>query len=297
MKAEIINHGKMHTSPLTWLFRALRSIILIVLLALLLLYIFQGRLIFFPTSSIESNPAEYGMDYEDVSFMSADGTKLTGWYIRAQSPRGWVLFCHGNGGNISHRLGNAEFLVKKMSLNVLLFDYRGYGESEGSPDEQGLYDDTLAAWKWLTTVKSAQPASTVIYGRSLGGGPAAWLAWKESAGALVLESTFSSLAEQAQRTYPFLPVKLLLRYHFDSISRVPYVGEPVMVIHSPQDDVIPFDLGQKLYEAANTPKYFVEISGSHNSGNYLYSQEYFQGWSSFLDRHLKKPSNSAQWDT
>jgi len=176
-----------------------------------------------------------------------------------------VLFCHGNGGNISHRL-DTIWTWNKLGMNVLIFDYRGYGKSEGKPSEEGTYLDAEAAWKHLVEKRGAAGERIIIHGRSLGGAVAARLARDHTPAGLILESTFSSVPDMAAKLYPMFPVRLLSRFEYGTAEYVAAVKCPVMVIHSAEDDIIPFKLGRRVFEAAGEPKRFVQIHGSHNSG-------------------------------
>ena len=229
-----------------------------------LAYVFQHRLVFFPTEQLVGTPEAYGLAYEDVSISTEDGETLHGWWVPAEDPRGTVLFFHGNAGNISGRIGTARFFVES-GMNVLLVDYRGYGQSTGAPSEDGLYRDADASWRHLTEVRGVAPESILIAGRSLGSGPATYLASRTAPGGLLLESAFTSLTDVGARAYPILPVRWLSRLDFDNESRIAQVNAPVLMIHSPDDEVVPYDLGRALFAAASEPKTFVDITGGHNA--------------------------------
>jgi pimeloyl-ACP methyl ester carboxylesterase len=253
------------------------------------LFLFQERLIYFPTRTWIANPGDFGLPYEEVWLEAADGVKLSGWWIpfhQAQdgaiaSPRGTVLFLHGNGGNISHRLESLE-LFHRLGLSVLIIDYRGYGQSEGSPGEQGTYLDAEAAWRYLVEERQISANQIILFGESLGGAVAAWLAQKHTPGGLILVSTFSSVPDMGAQVYPFLPVRLLAQVQYNTLARLPEIHCPVLIIHSPDDEVVPYSHGQQLYAAANTPKEFLEIRGSHNEGFILSAAQYEAGLSNFI---------------
>jgi alpha-beta hydrolase superfamily lysophospholipase len=222
--------------------------------------------VYMPSKEMRTNPAELGLTYEDVYFQTSDGVKLNGWYIPAQNARLTVLFCHGNGGNISRYLETAKFL-KNWGANVLLFDYRGYGRSEGTPTEEGTYRDARAAWDWLIDKKQIEPNTIVIFGRSLGGSIATELATHVQPAGLWIESTFTSCVDVGAARYPRWIVKIVCRsYKYPTLENIRKVHCPVLVVHSPEDKLVPYKLGQELFAAANEPKTFVEISGSHWSG-------------------------------
>ena len=224
------------------------------------------KLVYHPTREIELTPADCSIPYENVTLVTADGVKLNAWYCPApDNARGTVLFCHGNGGNISHRIETINVL-RGLGMNVLVFDYRGYGRSEGSPSEQGTYLDAEAAWKYLVETKAEKPERIVIHGRSLGGAIAAHLAMLHRPAGLVVESSFYDITELGAELYWFLPVRWLSRVKYRTAEYVKAVGCPVLVIHSRDDGLIPFHHGEKIFAAAHEPKWFLEIHGGHNGG-------------------------------
>ena len=255
------------------------------LLIAALLYVAQARLVYFPTRSIEATPAACRLAFEDVAFAAADGTKLSGWFVPAENPRGTLLFCHGNAGNISHRLESIE-IFRHLRLNTFIFDYRGYGTSAGKPTERGTYLDAEAAWNYLVKERNVRQDQIVVFGRSLGGAIAAWLAKEHTPKALILESTFTSLPDVGARLYPFLPVRLLARFRYSTRDYVRQVRCPVLVVHSPEDDLIPYRFGRELFGAAAEPKEFLELAGSHNEGFLLAGPRYVDGLDDFLSKHL-----------
>lgn len=253
---------------------------------LLLMYLFQAAFIYFPTKNILATPEDRGMAYEDVYMHTDDGLRLHGWYVPAKQARGSLLFFHGNAGNISGRLESIS-IFHELELNVFIFDYRGYGRSEGKPSEEGTYKDAVAAWRYLTEVQDKNPGKIILFGRSLGGGVAAWLASEVVAGGLVLESTFSSAVDLAAEIYPLMPVRWLLRTRYPVKNVLERVETPVMISHSREDDIIPFRHGQILYEAANDPKYWMELVGGHNDGFIQSGRRYVEGWKHFLNKTLE----------
>lgn len=246
---------------------------------------FQSRFVYYPTYEIESNPENIGLEYERIDFKSTDGTALTGWFIPAAENKGVVLFCHGNGGNISHRLETIAIL-NKLGLSTFIFDYRGYGQSKGKPSEKGTYRDAEAAWRYLIQDRKVPAYNLIIHGRSLGGSIAAWLSAKHIPEVCILESTFTSVPDLGAEFYPWLPVKLLSRFSYSTISYIKKITCPVLIIHSSQDDLIPFKHGHTLFEAANEPKEFLDIHGAHNDGYILSKERYSAGLEAFLDRNF-----------
>jgi hypothetical protein len=168
---------------------------------------------------------------------------------------------------------------------VLVFDYRGYGRSDGKPSEQNVYEDAQAAWSWLVAVRQTAPDKIFIFGRSLGGAVAIDLATRVNCAGVILESTFTSAVDMGSKLYPFVPVRLVARFSFDSLSKMGRVLCPVMVAHSPDDEMIPYAMGRTLYEAAHSEKLFVDLTGHHNDLLSLDSDLYRNALRGFLSRH------------
>jgi len=229
------------------------------------LYLLQSRLVYYPSRDIDTTPGQLHLPFEEVFLTASDGVRIHAWYVPAERACGTVLFCHGNGGNISHRL-DTIWTLHQLGTNVLIFDYRGYGRSEGHPTEEGTYLDAEAAWKHLREQRGEPAGRIVIHGRSLGGAVAAYLARAHTPAGVVLESTFSSLPDMGAKVYPMFPVRLLSRFRYATAEYVTAVKCPVLVVHSPEDDIIPFAQGRAVFAAAAEPKRFVQIRGSHNSG-------------------------------
>ena len=248
-------------------------------------YLRQPKMLYFPSRQIEATPDSIGLSYDDVTIMTADGLKISAWHIPAPDARGVVLFCHGNAGNISHRLDSIR-IFHDLGLSVLIFDYRGYGKSEGSPGEKGTYLDAEAAWDYLVKVRGVDPARIVIFGRSLGSAVAAELALKRRAAALIIESGFTSVPDLGRKLFPHLPVRLLARFHYATVDKVDRISIPKLFIHSPDDEVIPYDQGMILYEKAAEPKEFLRITGGHNEGFLLSGDAYTSGLKQFIERYL-----------
>ena len=252
-----------------------------------LLYLFQSRLVYVPWRNPETTPAEAGLLYQEADFTTADGVRLHGWLVPAEAPRATVLFCHGNAGNISHLLDPIR-VFHHLGLSILVFDYRGYGRSQGKPTEQGTYLDAEAAWAFLVQEQGLKPEEIVVCGRSLGGPIAAWLAWQHPPRALVLEATFTSVPDLARHLYPIFPAGLLARYKYSTLAYVSQVACPVLVVHSQQDRLVPFSHGLRLYQAAPGPRAFLEIHGGHDDGFELSAEPYREGLEAFLAGQLKR---------
>jgi len=247
----------------------------------LTLYFMQPKFLYKPVRDVPYAPNEMSLDYEDVIFKTSDDILLNGWYIPAPAAESTVLFCHGNGGNIMHRLDTISIL-HNFGLNCFIFDYRGYGKSEGKPTEGGTYLDVRAAHKWLTEEKKASPDNIIIFGRSLGASIAAQLASRVEAEALIIESAFTSYADIGQKFYPYMPVRWFAKFSYPTVDYVKNVHCPTLVIHSRTDELVPFEFGLELYAVANEPKQFVEICGSHNDGFLASSEIYKKAWSKWL---------------
>lgn len=252
----------------------------------------QSRLIYFPTRGYSNTPADVALVYDEMMLTTADGVSIAAWYAPHPTPRGSVIFCHGNAGNISDRLHSIK-LLHGMGLNVLIFDYRGYGRSEGKPSEAGTYEDAEAAWRYLTETRGEAPNRVVLFGRSLGGAVAIELASRRSLephygpekpvpAALVVESTFTSLVDVGQLHYRWLPVRLLLTYRYDSIGKVPQIMCPKLFVHGRDDELIPITMGRRLYEAAAEPKQFLQTPGGHNEGGFTFSPAFTDRLNAFL---------------
>ena len=254
------------------------------LTALVLLLIFEYRIIFIPSRGLDYTPKDARIPYEEVFLTTSDGVKIHGWWLPAGSRGKTVLHFHGNAGNIAGRLDWAVRLTR-IGLNVFLLDYRGYGKSEGSPSEEGVYLDAVAAWEHLTTKRGVSPSDLIISGQSLGGGPAVELASKKPCAGLVIESTFCSTRSLARDIpayalfLPFVPDR------FRSLEKIGRLTVPVLVVHGDKDGLIPIDHGRRLFEAAREPKTFYVLKGAdHNDWYQLDPDGYFSTWTRFVNR-------------
>ena len=245
----------------------------------------QTRMVYEPDSHIAATPDQKGYDeYEHVTLTTEDNIKLDGWYIPSKENHGVILFCHGNTGNISHRFETIDML-HLMGFSVFIFDYRGYGQSEGHPSEQGTFLDAKAALAYLIQQRGVPENEVIIFGRSLGGAIATWLSSQSNAKALIIESSFLSIPELGQQHYPLLPIKLIASIRYDSKQHIQNVQCPILVIHSKDDEVIPFNHGQGLYEHAKGDKEMLVIHGRHGDGFIYSGKVYTEGLKDFLDRH------------
>jgi len=243
--------------------------------------LFEESLIFFPSRWPEGDWSPAGLVWEDAHFQAADGTRLHGWFVPHDSPRAVVLFCHGNAGNVTHRADALQRLHDVVGVSVLVFDYRGYGRSEGSPNEAGVLQDARAARAWLARRAGVREEQIVLLGRSLGGAVAVDLAAADGARGLVLQSTFTSIPDVAAYHYPILPVRALMRTRLDAAAKIGGYHGPLLQSHGEADTIVPYALGQKLFEAAGDPKRFISLPGlDHNDPQ---PPEYDEALVQFLD--------------
>jgi len=251
-------------------------------------YFVQSGMIFYPNMpgrTLISTPEDIGLTYQNVEFVTEDDIKLHGWFIPNKKAKGTLVFFHGNAGNISHRLDSIA-IFHDLELNVFIFDYRGYGQSEGKITEKGTYRDAEAAWNYLNHSQGISGKQIIIFGRSLGASIASWLAAKHTPAALIIESGFTSVPSMGQRFYPFLPIRWLTRFKYDTKQYVKNISCPVMVAHSKHDEIIPYDEGREIFAAAHEPKQFLEMQGGHNDGFIVSGISYIKGLKSFINASL-----------
>ncbi|MFH1727556.1 MAG: alpha/beta hydrolase [Pseudomonadota bacterium] len=263
----------------------IKSVSLILILSYIgfaaLITFFQSRFIFYPDNELHASPEVRGLHFEDVFIETSDNIKIHGWYIPSPNSRKTLLFFHGNAGNISHRLESIE-IFHNLNLNVLIIDYRAYGKSEGSISEKGTYLDAQAAWDFLINDKKLKSEDIILFGRSLGGAVASYLAVKNNASSIIIESSFVSVNEIAKDIYFFLPISLLSRFKYNTLKYIESLKCPKLIIHSPDDEIIPFKHGKKLFEKAPDPKIFLKITGCHNYGFMNSKKQYIEGLKKFL---------------
>jgi fermentation-respiration switch protein FrsA (DUF1100 family) len=245
--------------------------------------VIERYFIYFPERNLVADPDQVGLSFEEVYFVASDGVRLHGWFVPGRQDLTWLWF-HGNAGNISHRLENLKLLHDELGLSVFLFDYRGYGRSQGKPSEEGTYRDAEAALAYLRSRRDVDPERIVYFGRSLGAGVAVELATREPPLALILESPFPSIPALARHHYPFLPVGPLLRTKYDSLVKMDKVNAPLLVLHGDRDEIVPLQAGRSLFEAAREPKQFHVIRGAGHNDTYLAGgEEYLRVLRRFLD--------------
>lgn len=257
--------------------------------ALVFAYAFQSRLVYYPQAGrlTPGTPKDIGLDFTAVTLETADGEKLSAWWVPAAKARGTALICHGNAGNIAGRLDYIG-MFSRMGYSSFVMDYRGYGQSTGVPSEEGTYRDAEAAWRWLTEERGVKAGEVAVLGESLGGAVAARLAARTAPRALVLVSAFTSVPALGAEIYPFLPVRLLSRFSYDTLGALKSLNAPVLVAHATEDAIVPFAHGKALFEAAKEPKRFLEARGSCAHGFLFTEPEQIAQLKDFLDSAAKQ---------
>jgi fermentation-respiration switch protein FrsA (DUF1100 family) len=281
-------------------------------------YRIQSYIIYNPYSRLEIKSKNTTIEHEEIAYQTTDGVTIFAWYVPfipetahaadnpdaaaelkelvptgvPESSKGVILFCHGNSGNISQRIDSFE-IFRELGFSTFIFDYRGYGKSRGKTTEKGTYLDAEGAWNWLVTEKKVKPEEIIVFGRSLGGGIASYLAKKYQPRALIIESSFTSIPDIAGAFFPRLPLKLLLRFKYNTRERLKDIHCPVLIVHSPDDRTIPFVCGKVLYETANPPKKFLHIKGDHLYGFIKSKKKYIKGLRKFFDK-LPEPFITAE---
>jgi pimeloyl-ACP methyl ester carboxylesterase len=240
--------------------------------------------LYYPDKQIFNLPLSCGITYEDVEFAAADGTKLHAWYSHSPAKRGTILYCHGNGGNICWHYEQLR-IFNELGFDVFIFDYRGYGLSEGEPDVEGTYSDVEGAWSYLES-KGVAASSIVVWGRSMGGPIAARCASLHAPGAFVGESTFTALRAEVIDVCVLSPLVLWPGADYPTIEYVKKIRCPVLVIHSGDDTTVQPHHGREIFSAANEPKAMLWINGSHNGGQFISRDRYISGVDSFMKKYF-----------
>jgi fermentation-respiration switch protein FrsA (DUF1100 family) len=271
----------LHGGPQRLVTSLLSSIVLLVGLALL----FEEKLIYFPSERFDVTPEMLSLDYEDVTLLTSDEVRIHAWFLPSPDPapdRFTLLVCHGNAGNIADRLDRTLLFHRNLRADVLLFDYRGYGGSEGSPDEGGTYRDARAAYDYLVDRAGVSPERLILFGESLGAAVAVELAREIPAAGLVLEAPFTSIPDMARVVYPFVPTGWI-RTRYDNLRKIPELSLPIFIIHGTEDDTVPFEQGKRLYGAAPEPKRFLAVEGAgHSDSLFVGGDRYWVAWRGFL---------------
>jgi fermentation-respiration switch protein FrsA (DUF1100 family) len=256
----------------TILMKILLFIIVIPIILFVFVRILEQKSLYYPFRDIDITPKEIGLDYEDVNIATDDGVNIHGWFIPARDSSVVLLFSHGNGGNISHRLEKLQ-LLHELNLDILIYDYRGYGMSKGNPSESGLYLDADAMYAYLLKEKGYGPEQIIAYGESLGGAVALELAGRHALKSIIIEGSFSSIKDIAKHYFPFIP-SFILKTKFNSIRKIENITVPKLIMHSIDDEIIPFKYGVALFDAAAGPKKFIILKGGHNDSFLVSREEY-----------------------
>lgn len=244
----------------------------------------EHTFLYFPLSELVATPADLGLPYEEVRFPAADGVRLHGWYVPGEPGKPLILFCHGNAGNISHRVENLYLFRRELGVSVFIFDYRGYGRSEGTASEEGTYADARGALEWLEK-RGWKPERTIYFGRSLGAGVAVQMGLEKAPAALVLETPFPSVAAMGRHHYPFLYLLLgwTVRARYDNLEKIARIRAPLLIFQGDRDLIVPEKMARRLFERANGPKTFHVIPGAgHNDTFDVGGSGYWDGWRRFL---------------
>ncbi len=247
-------------------------------------WFFQDRLVWYPGPPPTSTPEVIGAAFEDLELRTADGAFVHAWHVKAEHPRGIVVVSHGNAGNIENRLSLAQTFWL-LGYDVLLFDYRQYGRSRGTLSEEGTYLDGLAALDHAAA-RGFEPQRTVLFGESLGGAVAIELARRRPCAVVVVEDTFTSLADVGAEVYPWLPVRWISRAKYASIEKVGQLDAPLLILHSREDQLVPFDHGRRLLAAHRGPKELLETGGGHGAGGFLHRADWVEVVRKFLEKHV-----------
>jgi fermentation-respiration switch protein FrsA (DUF1100 family) len=268
-------HGRFHRLRV-WTRSLLVAVLAAVLFWTAVIMIFENRFIFFPSTYPDGPYDTWSaiLRPEEHTFSSEDGPVLHAWFVKADTPLATILFFHGNAGNLSHR-GEVLRRLQAGGFDIFIFDYRGYGKSEGSPNESGVYRDGRAAIRYLSSLPGVDTSRILYFGSSLGGAIAIDVATERHPAGLVLESTFSSAPDVARKAYPFLPIAFLLHSRFDSESKIGAIGCPLLSFHGTNDTVIPIELGRKLFQAAREPKQFYEVPRAGHNDLFLVAGQDF----------------------
>lgn len=246
-------------------------------------HVVDRSFIYFPSREVGATPGDAGLEFEDVEIRTSDGVTLHGWFIEGGGEATFVWF-HGNGGNIGHRVGNIVELTRRLRIDIFIFDYRGYGRSEGTPDEEGTYLDAEAAVAHVHSRGDIDSRKIVYFGRSIGCAVATEMAIRHHPSGLICESGFTSIKAMAKSKFSFLPgLRFLVTTEYDTLSKIARVTVPVMILHGDDDDIVPFEMGRELFEAANEPKRFYAIEGAaHNDTYRVGGHAYFEALREFV---------------
>jgi hypothetical protein len=256
----------------------------------------EKGLIFFPLRQLEGTPEDFGLEYENVFFLAADGIRLHGWFVPSTDPEENItlLWFHGNAGNISHRLENLALLHHYLNISIFIFDYREFGLSAGHISKAGTYLDAKGAWNYLVAERMVEPTDILLFGRSLGTALAVDLACSEPCLGVVLEAAFTSSQDMLKRYFLGAIPPELTQSSYDNIGKIHLIQEPLLFIHGEYDEAIPLEMAQRLYKTAQAPKRFYLVSESgHNDTYVVGGSEYFRQWQVFLQECQENKAHSG----
>lgn len=256
---------------------------LLVTISIIYAYIkyMEARGIFYPEKQVRFTPKNINAGFDDVYLTTEDNITLNGWFIPYNEAKYTLIFLHGNAGNIGNRLDKIN-LLRETKCNIFIIDYRGYGHSKGAPCEIGFYYDARAAYKYLLIEHGISPDQIILYGESLGAAVATDLAAKSEVKAVILEGAFSCAKDMAKIIFPFLP-GFIFQNKFDSLKKIASVKAAKLFIHADNDEIVPINLGKKLFNSAPEPKVFTELSGSHNEAFLSSKDKYITAIKSFIN--------------
>ncbi len=249
----------------------------------LLIRFLEGTSVFYPSRNIDSTPASAGMKYEDLFLKTTDGLTINAWLVKSSPTAPIVIFAHGNAGTMGQRVMKVKFF-HDLGFNIVIFDYRGYGRSSGSPSEGGVYLDAQAVYDYLQGRDDMDHSRIIAYGASLGGAVMSELAMRRKVAGLIIESSFTCARDMARRIYPGLPT-FMMSIKFDLISKMDKITAPKVFLHSQEDQTVPYSMGQALYNRAKEPKIFITTHGGHNEGALVSDPKIKEQLLVFLQKH------------
>ena len=267
--------------PIKWPY-----LILIVFFLITFFYVFYPKIenwfVFFPQTTFDLTPNDFHLNFKEVYFNSDDGKRLHGWFFPLKKSCPVILFCHGNAGNISHRLDNIRQFLKR-DIQVFIFDYRGYGKSLGTPSEKGIYMDGQAAYDYLVHEENIAPENIILFGRSLGAAVAIDVALNRSVKSIIIESAFVSTKAMAKTMFPLSMISFILPLNYNNLEKITHISVPKLIIHGDGDEIVPFFMGKKLFDASKEPRFFYPIKGARHNDTYINGgHEYFGTIISFV---------------
>ena len=234
--------------------------------------------------SVYAYPNSIGLEYKDLYLTTPDGKKINAWYVPAGKQNPLMILCHGNGGTVSDRLEKIR-IYNSLGVSVLAFDYRGFGKSGGKPSEKGTYLDVETMYNYAVSELKTAPEKLIIYGESLGCAVATELTLKKKAAALIFDSGFTSTVDIGNRHFSWLPIRFMVSYKYDNLAKIADIHVPVLVMHSLDDELIPFDMARRIFEKANEPKEFLQMTGTHAAGYLTTGARYIEKVREFLLKH------------